>query len=511
MKSILLLLIAVGLAAHEARAAQTVGLQGWCQYSNSDFTIVSQMNEADTADWAGRFNQFIHAMKGRLPGDPRVLGPFTLVLFNGRPDLYDNAPLRDNGSPSLYLGAFSRRGGWGEVAATSEKGSSQNTQRMIFETGVEWLLSADHRDRPLALSQGLGEVYGAYVIENGVEEFGRPVQGWTSRLRKAVQNPLNYTDRFLKIEDLLAVKDFNSVADRHGEPMFDVESWEFAHFLLFSKDMADMHGMDRLLDAFAHHLSPHDALAKAFGAGAETLNMRFQNYILGGDFFEVTAPIEQAPLGTALVPADPAFVASTLARLEAFAKRDDKARAYAEEAIQLAPNDVRPREALALVDFMAHEGAQAAADCREAIRLNTKDGWTWFEASQEAGATGAGTQNSGAPLRLTADQARDAVNAAEKAILYGKGIQSAYDRVAFLIPAVSHATEDDGKFLALGRELFPDDAWIEIGHAQWGHRIHDDALALKIIGNLLARSSELRPEQLNQARALQNDWAAGRD
>jgi tetratricopeptide (TPR) repeat protein len=376
---------------------------------------------------------------------------------------------------------------------------------------VEWLLSADHRDRPRALTTGLGEVYGAYVVQNGSEVFGRPVQGWTSRLQRAAANPVGTDERFLRIEDLLALRDVNEIADRHEEPMFFVESWEFAHFLLFSKDMADAHGMDRLLDAFAHHLSPHDALARAFGAGADTLNSRFKDYIRGADFYVATAPIEEAPLGSPVAPADPALVASTLARLEAYAKRADAARSYAEQAIQLAPNDARPREALALADYMAHRNAEAAADCREAIGLGTRDGWTWYEASQLVGDADAGTQKSGGSVPLSADQAREAVNAAEKAILYSRGIQAAYDRVAALMPAAGRVTEDDGKFLALGRELFPNDAWIEIGRAQWVHRVHDDALALKIIGDVLARSAELRPEQLDRARAFQADLAAGRD
>jgi tetratricopeptide (TPR) repeat protein len=507
LKPFILALASCGIAAH---AEQTVSLQGWHQASGPQFTIVSQMSVADTADWAERLGRFTHAMEGRLPGDQRLLGPFTLVLFSSRPGLFDAAPLRNDGSPSLYLGGFARSGGWGAIAATSERGSDQNTQRMVFQACVDWLLSADHRRRPRALTSGLNEVYGAYVTEGPNEIIGQPVQGWESRLRTAVNHPLDFSERFLSVEDLLAVKDINAVADRHGEPMFFIESWGFAHFLLFSKDMAAAHGMDKLLDAFSHHDSPHDALVEAFGEGAATINSRFHNYIMGGDFYEAEEPIgRQEPMDPPTA-ADPAAVAATLARLEAFSGRPDNARSYAEQAVQLAPGDVRAREALALADYRAHRNTEAAADLREAFRLNSQDGWTWYEASEVIGATDNQALNSTTPGPLTAEQARDAANTAEKAILLSKGIEAAYIRVASLMPVVSHVTEDDGKFLALGRHFFPHDAWIEIGHAQWARRIHDDNLALGIIGDVVARSREFTPEEVERARKLQVEWSAGR-
>jgi hypothetical protein len=395
------LLLASALFMSAARAAQPVNVQGWYRYTNPDFTVVSQMSQSDTADWTGRLNQFMQAMRGKLPGDPRVLGPATVVLFSNPSDLHDAAPLRDDGIPSLHLGGFWRSGGWGAIGATCEKGSSEDTQRMVFESCVDWLLSADHRHRPRALSQGISEVYGAYVIENGTEVFGRPVRGWTSRLQRAVNHPIDFNERFLRLEDLLAVKDLNEVADRHAEPLFDVEAWGFAHFLLFSKDMARVHGMERLLNAFAHNRSPHDALVQAFGENADTLNSRFRNYITGGDFFEYTAPIVAAPLSGPPVPASPAEVAATLSRLESAAKRYKEALAYAQEAIQLAPADAQAHQALALVDFAERRHAEAGTDAAEALRLDPSDGPTWFIASVAVGRTDADT-----PVTLNADQAR---------------------------------------------------------------------------------------------------------
>jgi len=506
MKSVRLsLLFASALGIPAAHAAPPVKVEGWYQYSNSDFTVVSQMSQPETADWTGRLFQFMQAMKGRLPGDPRVLGPSTLVLFDNQADLFGVAPLRQNGSPSLNLGGFWRSGGWGAIGATCEKGSSEDTQRMVFESCVGWLLSADHRHRPRALTAGISEVYGAYVIENGVEVFGRPVRGWTSRLRRAVEHPIDYNERFLRLEELLAVKDLNEVADRHAEPLYNVECWGFAHFLLFSKDMARQHGMERLLDAFAHNLEPGDALGRAFGESADTLNSRFRNYINGGDFFEYTAPIVAAPLSGPPPPAKPSVVDATLSHLESAAHRYKESLAYAEEAVQLAPGDPQPRQSLTLIDYMEHRNIQARADAGEALRLDPGDGPTWFIASQLVGRPDGDTA-----VTLNADQAREAMDDAEKAVLACRGMEAAYVRIAALLPLVGNVTDDDGRVLVLGRDLFPYDAWIEIGHAMWAHRVHADSLGLKIIADVLSRSDDLSPEELQRALAVRTELSAGR-
>src|ERR1019366_4580366 len=291
----LVLMLTLAPCTASAHDAKTVDVNGWCLVNTPDFTVISQMSVSDTAEWAGRLNQFIHAMKGRLPVDAWLLGPYTLVIFKSDSDYWASVPVLKSGDPLANVAAFSRAGDWGEMAATCDLGTSQQTQRMVLGTAVSWLLSADHRQRPLALQTGLSEVYGAYVVDNGSEIFGQPVYGWTSRLQRAEANSLNNAETLLNLEDLLAVKDYNPLADVHGVPMFFMESWAFAHFLLFSKETSKERGMDKLLDAFSHHASPRDALKEAFGDRADHINSSFRAYVSGGDFYEVVLPVEQAP------------------------------------------------------------------------------------------------------------------------------------------------------------------------------------------------------------------------
>jgi tetratricopeptide (TPR) repeat protein len=490
-----------------ARGADLVKDEGWCQVAGPGFTVVSQLKASDTAVWANRVNQFVKAMEGRLPGDRRALGPLTLVLFGSRSDFWKAAPVLNDGDPLKGLAEFTRSGGWGATVAAYDDGTAEDTQRMVLHGAADWLLSAHHPYVPRALRSGLGDVYGAYVIENGREVLGRPLRNWTSLLRRAAEHPLSTNGRFLRVDELLAVRDMNPVADKHGASIFMVESWGFVHFLLFSKDMAERHAMDRLLKAFARRESPKEALKLAFGDDAESINSLFLDYIRGGDFYETRRPIQAlAPLADP-VPASQALVAATLARVEVGARRLEAARAYAERAAALSPDDPRSHDALALVAFDEGRHDDVAAECGKGMALNTRDGWTWYLESLEVGRPAGGKPVP--PNRLTAEEARAAMNASEMAIARLKGLQPAYDRVAALVPFADKVTEDDGRFLMLGTILVPNDGFIEIGRAQWAHRLHEKALALHILDGVLARSDWYAPSVAARARSLRSAWSGG--
>ncbi len=503
MKSIpLALTLAFTLGGFSARAAEVVNTQGWCTGETGKITIVSQMSPSDTAAWADRMNQFVSAMKGRLPGDSRLLGPLTMVLFSSRSDFYDSSPLLKGGDRIQNLSSFSYTGGWGAMEAVCDAESPELTQRAVLRDCADWLLSGYHHHLPRALRAGIDEVYGAFAVEGGREVFGRPPRNWTSYLQRAAGHPLSSYGRFLKIEDLLAVGDMDPVADRHGIQMFFIESWGLAHFLMVSKDMANEHAMDRLLKAFARKAIPHEALRMAFGDEADTINSEFYNYIRGGDFYEVALPVEPPPALAPPAPAAPALVASVLARLEVCAGHKDIARAYAEQAVNLAPGDPSSHDAMALVDFESARPEAADADCRLAIQLGTRNGWTWEIASEEAANRGA--QGSPGPT-----QAREAINDAERAIICSRGLEIAYQRIAALVDTADHVTESDGKFLALGATLLPDNGWIEIGWARWARRVKGNDQALRIIDDVISRAGAVPDAAIRLARDLHREWSAG--
>jgi hypothetical protein len=481
-------------------AAEPVSTSGWQMLATPGFTVVSQLNAADTTAWAQKFNQFLFAMRHRIPGDPRRLTPLTVVLFSSRGDFWNLAPVLKDGDPMHGLAAFSRNNAWGSIEASCLLGSEEDSERVLFQGGAAWMRTADRRPMPNALRVGIDEVFSTYSVEGAKATIGQPPRGWTGRLIRALNSPMNSDGRFLTVTELLSVKDISTVEDRHILYLFFDESWAFAHFLLFSKEMAETHAMDRLIEAFGHDEVPLTALRTALGPMADNIDSRFTTYLRGGDFFQATVPVDaESALGsTTAQPAAPATVAAALAQLEAGAHHPELAESYAAEAVQLAPDAATSYDALTLADSVALKFDDAKAACESATRLHSRNGWTWYLHAQDRRKAGEA---------LSPEQARDVVNDLEKAIKYQPGLELAFTQIATALATANHVTEDDGKFLMFGRILYPEDGWIQVGHAQWAYRTDQPKLALQIIDDVLRSPDKLKPDELKQAQAMKLEWA----
>jgi hypothetical protein len=497
MKRIWLLALAL-IFTSRLPAADPVSTSGWQILAAPSFTVVSQLNAADTTAWAQKFNQFLFAMRRRIAGDPRRLSPLTVVLFSSRGDFWVLAPVRKDGDPTHGLAAFSRNNAWGSIEASCLQGSEEDTQRALFQDGAEWMRTADRRPIPSALKVGIDEVFSTYTVEGAKATIGEPPRGRTERLIRALNSPMSVNGRFLTVTELLAIKDIDAVEDRHTLDLFFDESWAFAHFLLFSKEMTEAHATDRLIEAFGHGQEPLSALRTALGPLADNIDSRFSTYLRGGSFRQATVPLESGSALTATAqPAAPAMVAATLAQLEV-GVHPELAESYAAEAVQLAPDDAMSYDALTLALAVALKSDDAKAACESAVRLHSRNGWTWYLHAQD---------RRKAAEELSPEQARDVVNDLEKAVKYQPGLESAFAQIATALATANHVTEDDGKFLMFGRILYPDNGWIQVGHAQWAYRTEQPRLALQIVDDVLRSPEKLRPDEIKQAQSLKADWA----
>jgi len=494
--------LAPAAASDAAPAAQT---DGWRVVVAPNFTVFSRMDPGATEDWCQKFNQFLYATGKAIKVDPRTLPPLTLVLFGSRSDFWAIAPILKDNDPLQGVAAFSFSRPWGVIGASCDLGSDENTQRLLFGMGVNWYLEADRHPRPKALSIGLNEVYSTYTVDRDIEIIGRPIRGRTTFLQTAVNHPLGSVGRFLPIEQLLAQTDLSAIQDRHGVPLYYAECWGFAHFLLFSREMSGSHAMDRLLRAFSQRQPPREALAQVFGAGASSLDLKFHNYLEGGDFYEVRRPVERAPpLSATPRVAGPAAVAAVLSRLEASAHHLDVARIHADEAVRLAPDSPGGYEARAVVCDADRQSDAMLEACETAIRLHSRDGLIWTMRAGERV-----RRASTAADRTPPGEAREAVNDFETAVKLQPSIEDGFRRIATLMGDVSHVTEDDGKFLLYGTMLYPDDGGIEVGRAQWAHRIREDKLALQLLDDALAHPDRLSEKEIERARATRASLAGG--
>jgi hypothetical protein len=438
----------------------------------------------------------VRVLHGHLAFDSRVLRPATFFLFQSRGDLMAFAPAKGGGVPfeeiESGVSSFTRALPWGVVHASSYSGSMEDTRQAVLEGAVQWLLTARAHRLPLALDLGVVKAFGTFYIEHGQGYVGRPPRGYTSFVARAADRFHSTNAPFVPIERLLAETSLSDAVARHGFQMFYAESWAFAHFLIFSREMAGTQAFDRLADAFGRGLSPQEALQQGFGSGAKDINSKFLTYLRGGDFFEEQVPAGDTGLSVADVP--PAAASAGLVRLALAEGHPDFALAYAEGAVSLAP-EAGSYDALALVDSEARRDKEALAACQAAIRLGTRDGWTWNICARSRASLA-----QGAPL--SPSDARVLLNLEENAVTYRHDLRSAFDSISDLIGTAGEVTGDDGKFIVFGRRLYPADGWLEVGQAEWARRTGDSGLAHRLLDDALAHPENLTASQADRARRM---------
>ena len=478
-----------------------VSTSGWCSVRAPAFTLLSQLDTATTQAYGEQIDLLSRAMLGHIAFDPRVLPPATMVLFQNRGDFIALAPQKSRGVEfediQSDVSSYSRTSEWGAVDGAAKGGSEEDTRQAIMGGAVQWLVSASRHPLPLAINTGIVKVFSTFYVEDGKEYIGRPPRGITTHLAIAAERALSTTDRYAPVEHLLAEKSLTDIVARRGFQMFYAESWGFVHFLLFSKEMASTRALDRLIDAFGRGLSPHEALQQALGPAAKDIQQRLLNYLKGGDFFEIQAPVEKTALSAAAAP--PEEAARILARLASGEKHAAYARAYAQQAVSLDPR-AESYDTLALVESDDGQDKEALAASEKAAQLGSRDGWTWNLQARSRARLAQGATPSPANVR-------ELMNLNEKAVSYRHDLKIGFDFIADEVATASRVTEDDGKFIVFGRKLFPSDGWLEVGQAQWARRSNEADLARRLLDDALAHPDNLSPAQAAVARQLRDSWS----
>lgn len=326
------LLVGTALAAAPALA----GPASWRIAEAPHVTVVSQWGDAGTAAWAGEFEAFTAALGRVIRVDERRLPPLTVVLMNREADFQAYDPILENGQVLLEDGFFGRRLDWAVVGLYAHA-DFENTRHVVLHEGVHWYLSAYPLPRPLAIEEGLAEVFSTFRTDgSGLGRFGAVVP---ADLALARRSPL------LPVEQLLAVTRYDPLAARHGIGIFYAESWAFVHYLMFGGDAPGLAGLDRLLAAFGRGLPPRAALREALGLSPEELDRRLFRYLLVGTYRTESIRLGALAAPPASVPAPPAAVEIALAKLAAVSPgRMALALRHADRAIGLDPSDAEAYE-----------------------------------------------------------------------------------------------------------------------------------------------------------------------
>lgn len=488
--------LATGLAP--AGAQEPVATAGWHVVHAPEFTLLSDLSAADTRAYADLVELMIKSLRGQLPIDSRILPPETLLLFRSRSELMNFKPVGGKGVPfediESDVAGFNVTEPWGAIDATGYDGSLEGTSSPLLQGATAWLFSTQLHPLPLALGIGIRQAFGTFYVENGMSYVGRPPAGATSFVARAAENFHSGESAYVPIEHLLAETSLADAVARHGFQMLHAESWAFVHYLIFSKEMSGTHALSRLADAFGRGLPAEQALREALGPAATDINSRFRTYLRGGDFYEEKRPVK--PTGLTVADASPAEAAAGLARLAQVERHWPSALAYAQDAVRLAPS-AGSYDVLALVESEAKRDQEALAACQGAIRLGSRDGWTWNLYARSFVRL---RQNHA----LSPDDARQVLNWDEKAVTYRHDLKLVFDFLPSLIASASRVTPDDGKFVVFGRQLFPDDGWLEVGQAQWALRSGNPDLARRLLDDVLSASGKLSADQTAEALRLRS-------
>jgi len=473
------LVCVLGLAA-PAMAADPA----WRQLKTPRYTVLSQLNEGATRAWATEFDQFIDSTGGLMKVTPALLPPLTVVLMAHEKDFDAYKPPRPNGSTAKTVsGFFYRTDGW-SVMGLANSVENDETRHTIFHEAVHWLFSADRSAQPRWFSEGIAELFATFNLRIAKVEWAHPI---------------GYHVELLRERGLMPMKEFiaqdESLFDRDEHTgRYYAQSWALVHYLLVSGKLEGREKLVRFISAYRTK-SADEAFKAAFGGDYGALEKELHAYIDQPRMGYMNTPrMPAAPQGE-MTPAAPVQVELALGKLALQAADPKVATRHADRAYTLAPTDPAAQELRAYIAMRDKDQVEAAAAAEKALSLGSRDS-TMFILHGDA----LGNRDSTVP----AERARQRASMYENAINLSPRTLETYERLASVLLAVDRPTDDDAKFLDIGRQLFPQQGFIQLGLAQVAYRQGRRDDAQRQLDAALA--ADLLGGQRSAARGLHDHW-----
>jgi len=476
----LLLLVSACLVAGPLAAEPA-----WRMLKTPRYTVLSQLQENSTRAWAADFDQFIDSIGGSLMNiNPALLPPLTVVLMARSKDFDPYKPPRPNGKVAKNIeGYFYRTDGWG-VIGLAEHADNEETRRTIFHESVHWLMSADRSPQPRWFSEGIAELFSTFSPHFDKVDWGHPMEYHVLLLRQAGLMPM---------KDFLAQD--NSVFDRDDHTgQYYAQSWALMHFLLVSGHPERREKLLRYIASYRTK-SADESFKDAFGGDYAALQKELKDYVDQPRMGYMITPRKPAAPQGEITAAPPLLVELALGRLALSSADKALAGRHADRALEMSPSEPAGHEIKAYIALRDDARELAQAEAERALSAGSRDPEMFILDGDALGTRDAA--DAGA-------QARRRVEMYENAINLSPHILETYERLAGALLAVDKPTDEDAKFLEVGRRLFPQQGFIQIGLAQVAYRQgrHDDAL--RQIDKALA--SDMLGGQRNVGLSLHDYW-----
>ena len=457
---------------------------GWRQLKTPRYTVLSQLSENATRSWATEFDQFIDSTGGLMSISPARLPPLTVVLMARSKDFDPYKPPRPNGTSAKTIGGFFyRMGGW-SVIGLAEHGDDDATRRTIFHESVHWLMSSDRSPQPRWFSEGIAELFSTFSPHFDKVDWGHPIE---------------YHVLLLRQYGLMPMKDFlaqdSSFFDRDDHTgRYYAQSWALVHYLLVSGHPERREKLMRYISTFRTK-SSDDAFQAAFGGDYAALQRELKDYIDQPRMGYMITPRKPAAPAGSMTEASPLVVETALGRLALSSADRSLALRHAERALALGPTDPAGHELKAYIALRDDDRATAQAEAERALSAGSQDSQMFILYGDALAQRDAADR---------AAQARQRVSLYESAINLSPNLLEIYERLVGALLAVEKPTDEDAKFLEVGRRNFPQQGFIQIGLAQVAYRQGRRDEAMHQLDEALA--TNMPGGQRNLAVSLHDQW-----
>ncbi len=484
---------------HRAGAANN---DRWLRVTAPEFTLITSLPEKDALAWTDEFSQFVGALQGFIPVDPRRLPRLTVVVFARERDYIGYRPLGADGKPKEAAGFFSRRESWA-VAGLSRDAMGEETQRTIFHEGTHWFLSAFEQPNPVWLEEGLAEVFSTFAVDRKKQKisWGRAIDEHVATLQTIDPMPLERL-LFLAQDDLFTGGEEGSI--RTG--IAYAESWAFVHYLTFGQRDVPPQSLMDYVRAMHSGMHPDEAFKQAFGHSYAEIDAKLRTYLNGGRYFVASKPLVPVA-GLKAEPATPAEVEDALARLCLAGSRRPAALEHAQKAVAANGEGPLEYELLGQVELENGDKNAALAAFAKAVEKGSHDFLPYFQLARAKHEDA--VESDGSVRNLSSADARAIANDYERAINFRPRFRPAYQSLAGIVELVPPGNEQDKRFLELGRRLFPEDGMIRIGLAVLAKRAGDEAAARQMLAEVLDPEKPLSLEARGYAHRLEEFWQQG--
>lgn len=347
--------------------------KNWRKLATPNFVLYSNAKEADGRQLLVELETFRHVVSRFLGLTNVQREPALVYLFSDDRGFTDFKP-RYEGRPRAVSG-FHVADPLGTALALSRQARNESTLRVMFHEYTHLLTARQFRDAPLWAHEGVAEVFSTFEAVGDQFDIGVAVTNHVRYLQKEPPAPIG---RLLGIDH--DTPDYNE-KERAGK--FYATSWLLAHHLLFARRGFETNIMARYAALSSTTTNQLDAFTQAFGASPGLIDLSLRQYLMGGKYTIVrqTYPdlADARPVPARLQAGELDYA---LGRLLLLTQQREAAVALFERAMQHAPADPHPHEALALLAWRDHDVPRIRSHADRAITLGSREAFLYFLAAQ---------------------------------------------------------------------------------------------------------------------------------